>query len=111
MLGSLTKAPTYLAYRYLFPTLAFLVLSFRTRFGRLALLGVGLLLGTGYVWRIETAVFGLATVLIYLFVDHYYARGYALDGRVWKHLLHRRKAAGLIGDGLILMLWRWPAAS
>ena len=102
--GSLTKAPTYVATRNLFPILAFLLLSFRSRFRRLTLLGVGLLLGTGYVWRIETAVFGLATVIVYLFIDHYYSRGYALDGRVWRNLLDRRKAAGLIGDGLILML-------
>lgn len=104
MVGSLSKAPTYVATRSFFPILAFLLISLRFRFHRIALFGVGLLLGTGYVWRIETALFGLATLIIYLFIDRYYAQGYALDGQVWRHLWDLRKAAGLVGDGLILML-------
>ena len=104
MVGSLTKAPTYVVTRSFFPILVFFLISLRNRVHRIDLFGLGLLLGTGYVWRIETALFGLATLIIYLFIDRYYAQGYALDGQVWRHLWDLRKAAGLVGDGLILML-------
>jgi hypothetical protein len=55
----------------LIPFLAFAALSGSTT--RRAQLGVGALLGLGYLWRIETGVFAVATTILFLFVSRYHA--------------------------------------
>ncbi|MBV8487549.1 MAG: hypothetical protein JO161_04670, partial [Planctomycetaceae bacterium] len=79
-----------------------LLLSARTN--RLTIFGAGALVGLGYIWRIDTGVFALATVVLYLTIDRYYTHGYARGGGLWEHLLDRRALLGLCGDGLVLLL-------
>ena len=85
-----------------FPILSFFLLSIR--FARSTVFAAGLLIGLGYLWRIETGVFALATVVVYLLVKFYYTERYARDGHVWQHLLDPHAAAGFFGDGLALLL-------
>ena len=86
----------------IFPILSFHLLS--TRSTRSTIFGAGVLIGLGYLWRIETGVFALATVVVYLLVKFYYTEGYARDGHIWQHLLDPLTAAKFFGDGLALLL-------
>ena len=99
--GLVVRTPLVLAARSLFPILAFLLLSLRV--DRLTIFGAGALIGLGYIWRIDTGVFALATVVLYLLIHHYYACRYALDGRLWRHLADAQAIAGLVRDGLVLL--------
>ena len=90
-IASLSKAPMYVMTRNVFPILTLILLG--VRYSRAMLFGAGLMLGIGHLWRIETAVFGLATVLIFILIERYYVHGYALDGRFWRHLLNPRAVA------------------
>ena len=85
-----------------FPILSFFLLSIR--FARSTVFAAGVLIGLGYLWRIETGVFALATVVVYLLLKFYYTERYARDGHVWQHLLDPHAAAGFFGDGLALLL-------
>ena len=85
-----------------FPILSFFLLS--TRSARSTIFGAGVLIGLGYLWRIETGVFALGTVVVYLLVKFYYTERYARDGHVWQHLLDPHAATGFFGDGLALLL-------
>ena len=85
-----------------FPILSFFLLSIR--FARSTLFAAGVLIGLGYLWRIETGVFALATVVVYLLIKVYYSERYARDGHIWQHLLDPYAAAGFFGDGLALLL-------
>ncbi len=85
-----------------FPILSFFLLS--RRFARSTVLACGFMIGLGYLWRIETGVFALATVVVYLLLKVYYTERYASDGQFWKHLLDPRLAAEFCGDGLALLL-------
>jgi hypothetical protein len=86
----------------LFPILSFHLLSVGT--DRRTLFGAGALIGFGYLWRIDYGLYGLATLVVYLLIDRYYAQGYARDGRIWQHLLDWRAAVGLFADGSVLLL-------
>jgi nitrate reductase gamma subunit len=99
--GLVVRTPLVVAARSLFPIVTFLLLSVRT--DRLAIFGAGALIGLGYVWRIDTGVFALATVVLYLLFDRYYARGYARDGLAWRHLLSPQAAAGMVVDIVSLL--------
>ena len=85
-----------------FPILSFFLLSIR--FARSTVFAAGVLIGLGYLSRIETGVFALATVVVYLLLKFYYTERYARDGHVWQHLLDPHAAAGFFGDGLALLL-------
>ena len=85
-----------------FPILSFFLLSIR--FARSTVFAAGVLIGLGYLWRIETGVFALATVVVYLLIKVYYSERYARDGHIWQHLLDPHAAAGFFGDGLALLL-------
>jgi len=87
---------------FIFPILSFYLLS--TRSARSTIFGAGVLIGLGYLWRIETGVFALGTVVVYLLVKFYYTEGYARDGHIWQHLLDPHAAAAFLGDGLALLL-------
>jgi hypothetical protein len=93
--------PVHVSARSFFPILTLLLLSIRCN--RTTLFAAGFLLGIGHVWRVETAVFGLATVLAFLLINRYYVRGYALDGQFRRYLFDPRIAAGAIGDGLAVL--------
>jgi hypothetical protein len=99
--GLVVRTPLVVAARSLFPIVTLLLLSVRT--DRLTIFGVGALIGLGYIWRIDTGVFALATVVLYLLIDRYYARGYARDGLLWRNLLTRQAAAGAAGDLVALL--------
>ena len=85
-----------------FPILSFFLLSIR--FARSTVFAAGVLIGLGYLWRIETGVFALATVVVYLLVKVYYSERYARDDHIWQHLLDPHAAAGFFGNGLALLL-------
>ncbi len=96
------RAGIAVASTSIFPILSFYLLS--TRSARITIFGAGVLIGLGYLWRIYTGVFALATVVVYLLLKVYYTERYARDGQFWKHLLDPHAAAEFFGDGVALLL-------
>src|SRR5690606_31087193 len=78
-------------------SLACLLLLGRTT-ARPALVGIGALLGFGFLWRIDSGLFALAASVVYLGFDRYYTRGYARDGALGRVLVDGRRLVGLAGD-------------
>ena len=103
LISTSIRDPLLTTVRSLFPILAFYLLSLGTH--RRALFCGGILIGLGYIWRIDSGVFCLATVFIYLCCDRYYRRGYACgEGSMADLLLNPRTFLGLCGDLSFLLL-------
>jgi hypothetical protein len=96
LIGLVVRTPLVVASRSVFPIVTCVLLGLRS--DRRTLVGAGTLVGLGYIWRIDTGVLALATVVLYLVFNRYYARGYVLDGLFWKNLLNPQTAAGTACD-------------
>jgi hypothetical protein len=92
--GLAVRYPLVELTKSLFPIAAILLLSVRVN--NLTLFGAGVLTGLGYLWRIETGMYGLAAIVVYMFIDCYYNRGYSRGGRVWENLVRPRAAKELV---------------
>lgn len=80
---------------YLFPVLALLVVSTSST-KTTSLIASGVLLGVGHIWRIETAVFGFAAVILCLIVDRYYVEGRSIDRQTLDRLRDLSKLMQLV---------------